>query len=69
MDDTIGIDISKNTLDAYWLSSREHRQFCNDNAGVKALVSWAHETEVSRVIFEGQTMGLAASIIDVLKQV
>ena len=52
MDDTIGIDISKDTLDAYWLSSREHRQFCNDKTGVKALASWAHETEVSRVIFE-----------------
>ena len=52
MEDTIGIDISKDTLDAYWLSSREHRQFCNDKAGVKALAFWAKKTEVSRVIFE-----------------
>ena len=52
MEDTIGVDISKDTLDAYWLSSREHRQFCNDKAGVKALAFWAKKTEVSRVIFE-----------------
>jgi len=29
MDDTMGIDISKDTLDAYWLSKREHKQFAN----------------------------------------
>ena len=52
MEDTIGIDISKDTLDAYWLSSREHRQFRNDKAGAKALAFWARKTEVSRVIFE-----------------
>lgn len=52
MNDTIGIDISKDTLDAYWLSNREHRQFCNDKAGVKALAFWAHEAGIARVIFE-----------------
>ena len=34
------------------MSSREHRQFCNDKAGAKALAFWARKTEVSRVIFE-----------------
>jgi len=52
MDDTIGIDISKDTLDAYWLSNREHRQFCNDKTGLKSLVLWVEKAEVSRVIFE-----------------
>lgn len=52
MNDTIGIDISKDTLDAYWLSNREHRQFCNDITGVKALTIWAHEAGIDRVIFE-----------------
>ena len=47
-----GIDISKDKLDAYWLSKEEHKQFCNDKAGVKALALWANGTEVSRVIFE-----------------
>jgi integrase len=37
MEDTIGIDISKDTLDAYWLSSREHRQFCNDKASAMLM--------------------------------
>jgi transposase len=44
--------LGRDTLDAYWLSSREHRQFCNDNAGAKALAFWERKTEVSRVIFE-----------------
>ena len=52
MNDTMGIDISKDTLDAYWLSRREHRQFCNDRAGVEALVLWAREAGVAQVIFE-----------------
>ena len=52
MTDTIGIDISKDKLDAFWLSNREHRQFCNDKVGVKALALWAREAGVARVIFE-----------------
>lgn len=39
-------------MDAYWLSKEEHKQFRNDNAGVNALVLWANEAGVSRVIFE-----------------
>ncbi|WP_156215211.1 hypothetical protein [Pseudorhodobacter antarcticus] len=69
MDDTIGIDISKDKLDAYWLSNREHRQFCNDRKGVKALALWAHEAGIGRVIFEGQTMGLTACITGFSKRV
>ncbi len=52
MNDTIGIDISKDKLDAYWLSNREHRQFCNDKAGVRALALWALEAGITQVIFE-----------------
>lgn len=52
MNDTIGIDISKEKLDAYWLFKGEHKQFCNDKEGVTALSLWAHEAGVSRVIFE-----------------
>lgn len=52
MEDTIGIDISKDKLDANWLSKGEHKQFDNDKAGVAALALWANGTEVSRVIFE-----------------
>ena len=43
MHDTIGIDISKDKLDAYWLSGHKHRQFGNNKEGVKALALWARE--------------------------
>lgn len=52
MDDSIGIDISKDKLDAYWLSERQHKQFSNDTAGLKLLISWAQRAEVSQVVFE-----------------
>jgi len=52
MEDTIGIDISKDKLDAYWLSKGEHKQFDNDKTGATALALWANGTEVSHVIFE-----------------
>jgi hypothetical protein len=42
MEDTIGIDISKDKLDAYRLSKREHKQVCTDKNGVKALALWAN---------------------------
>jgi transposase len=52
MNDTIGIDISKDTLDAYWLSKREHRQFSNNRDGLKLLLRWAQQATVSLVVFE-----------------
>ena len=51
MDDTIGVDISKPTLDAFRLSTREHRQFPNDRAGCAALIRWIGASAV-RVVFE-----------------
>ena len=30
MEDTVGIDISKDKLDAYRLSKRKHKQVCNN---------------------------------------
>lgn len=54
MNDTIGIDISKATLDAFRRSTSEHRQFVNDANGCKALIRWirlAHP-ETTRVVFE-----------------
>lgn len=51
MHDTIGVDISKPTLDAFQLSSGEHRQFSNDKAGCAALIRWISKEPV-RVVFE-----------------
>jgi transposase len=52
MNDTIGIDISKDSLDTYWLSRRKHKQFANTKAGLKSLIRWTQQAEVSLVVFE-----------------
>ena len=40
VNDTIGIDISKATLDAFRRSTGEHRQIPNDTTGCEALLRW-----------------------------
>ena len=51
MQDTIGIDISKPILDAFRVTTGEHRQFPNDKAGCLALIRWIGKGPV-RVVFE-----------------
>lgn len=51
MNDTVGIDISKATLDAFRMSDGRREQFSNDAAGLKALKKWLGKTPV-RVIYE-----------------
>lgn len=51
MEDTIGIDISKPSLDAFRLSTREHRKFPNDQAGCRALIRWVGKAS-ARIVFE-----------------
>lgn len=51
MQDTIGIDISKPILDAFRLTTGEHRQFANDKPGCLELIRWIGEGPV-RVVFE-----------------
>jgi len=50
-----GIDISKDTLDAFWPSKRKHKQFANNKEGLRALIRWERQAEVSLVVFEGET--------------
>ena len=52
MNDTIGIDISKPTLDAFRLSTGELRQFPNDQSGCRALTKWAASKTPTRIVFE-----------------
>lgn len=52
MNDTNGIDISKDTLDSFWLSSRKHKKFANTKTGLRSLIRWVREAEVSLVVFE-----------------
>jgi len=56
MNDTIGIDISKDMLDVYWLSKHKHKQFANNKAGLNALIVWMRQTEASLIVFEATSI-------------
>lgn len=49
--DTIGVDISKASLDVWRLSDRKHMRFSNDVPGLKALCKWLGTVPV-RVVYE-----------------
>jgi transposase len=51
MQDTIGIDISKDTFDIHRLSDRRHARFDNDKAGLAALRRWIGKAPV-RIVYE-----------------
>jgi transposase len=50
--DTIGVDVSKDHLDADRLADGASRRFANDKCGRKAFVKWFAQTPVQRVVFE-----------------
>jgi transposase len=50
--DTIGVDISKDHLNAHRLADGASRCFANDRCGHKALVKWLAEAPAIRVVFE-----------------
>lgn len=50
--DTIGVDISKDHLDALRLSDGASRRFANDKSGHKAFLRWRATTSTERVVFE-----------------
>ena len=50
-DITIGVDISKDTLDAHRLPDGASRRFANTSSGHKALIAWTGRA-VTRVVFE-----------------
>lgn len=52
MKDTIGIDISKDTLDAHRLIDNEARQFANSAAGLRALRRWIGTAMPDLVVYE-----------------
>jgi hypothetical protein len=47
--DTIGVDISKDHLDAHRMSDGANRRFANDKAGHGALVTWVGQREGTRI--------------------
>ena len=50
--DTIGVDVSKDHLDAHRLADGASRRFANDKCARKAFVKWFAQTPVQRVVFE-----------------
>jgi transposase len=50
--DTIGVDVSKDHLDAHRLADGATRRFANDKGSHKALIKWLAETPLNRVVFE-----------------
>lgn len=49
---TVGIDVSKDTLDAYRLPDNQRCQVANDKAGHKALLHWIEKNGAQLIIFE-----------------
>lgn len=49
---TVGVDISKLSLDVYFHPQAIARQFPNTTAGITALLAWLGQTTVHRVVFE-----------------
>ncbi|PRY84906.1 hypothetical protein [Donghicola tyrosinivorans] len=60
--DTIGIDVSKDRLDAFWHSRTEARCLPNTPDGFRQLCDWLGKEEDVLIVFEGQTMGLTVPI-------
>ena len=50
--DTIGVDVSKDHLDAHRLADGASRRFANDKAGHKAFLRWRAEEPTERIVFE-----------------
>ena len=48
----LGIDVSKDHLDAYARPVGDTHQFANDEAGIAELVAWAKRHQPERIIFE-----------------
>ena len=49
---TIGIDISKQTLDIHVHPSRTARRFANDPSGIAELIDWLAPLNPTRIVFE-----------------
>jgi len=49
---TIGIDISKSTLDAHAYPAGIDRQFANTAKGHKALITWLAQWPIERIAYE-----------------
>lgn len=49
---TIGVDVSKDTLDVHLHPAGDHRQFENTPKGLRAILKWIAGKPVARLVFE-----------------
>ena len=49
---TIGVDVSKDTLDVHLHPDGLHRQFTNDASGFRGILGWIADRPVARLVFE-----------------
>jgi len=49
---TIGVDVSKDTLDVHLHPAGDHRQLSNDPRGFRSIVRWIAARPVARLVFE-----------------
>ena len=47
--ETVGIDISKSTFDAYLYVNRKHKEFSDNPKGFTALVNWLEACSKSKI--------------------
>jgi transposase len=52
MERILGVDVSKDTLDAETLPTKHRRTFTNDDDGIAELVAWAKSLDAERIVFE-----------------
>ena len=52
MQDTIGIDVSKDWLDAYSMARSEHRRFAYDGRGLRSVHRWIEISNAGLIVFE-----------------
>jgi transposase len=50
--DTIGVDISKDHLDAHRMNDGKSRRFANDHAGHRAFLKWLDGETGARIVYE-----------------
>lgn len=49
---TIGVDVSKDSLDVHRLPDGESRRFANDMIGHKTLIAWLGDAAIGRIVYE-----------------
>lgn len=49
---SVGVDISKDSLDVHHLASGKTRRYSNDRSGFRALIKWLRQAPPERIVYE-----------------